>query len=88
MPEELSKKEIALHRGAYIAAGLSLATPAQVESWLVAQMVQDGLPDCYNSRLEIIEWASDIGAIGDPDLGEGIVYYLAPAQLAGLPLVR
>lgn len=80
--------EIAEMVAGYTAAGLSLATPVQLENWLVAQMAQDGLPDCYNSRLEIIEWASDIGAIGDPDLGDGIVYYLAPEQLAGQPLVR
>ena len=87
MPKELSQEDIALYTGYYISAGFALATPAQLESWLVAQMAQDGLPDCYNSRLEIIERASDVGAIGDPDFGQGIVYYLAPAQLAGKPLI-
>ena len=73
----------------YHALGMLLATQEQLETWVRAQAAFYGNNDpSYNDRLEIVTWASENNFINDPDFGEGIVYYMYPAQIRGEPIVK
>lgn len=69
----------------FLAAGLQPATPAQLENWLAAQCQQDGVPNNYNGKVEILLYFEDIGKIGVAQPGETTVYFLPAPQLNGQP---